>query len=384
MAKRVAILGSTGSIGTSALAVLRHLGDDFELIGLAANTQWQVLASQIAEFRPKRAVLGSPAQFPLLAERAGSNCVELACGPDAVAALAASDDVDIVLNAIVGAAGLAPALAALRARKTLALANKECMVMAGELLNRAADDAGAHVVPVDSEHSAIFQSLQSGRPAEVRCVWLTASGGPFRTMPLDALDRVTPEQALRHPNWAMGPKITVDSATMMNKALEIVEARWLFRLEPHQIRVLVHPQSIIHSMVEFRDGSTIAQLGVPDMRVPIQYALTYPERRAGAVPSADLAAIGRLDFAEPDPERFPALALGHRAAEAGGTMGAVLNAANEVAVQAFLRRRLSFPDISRLVADVMAAHRLIEHPSAQAIAEADRWARQEAEVWLSS
>jgi len=384
MPKRVAILGSTGSIGTSALAVLRHLGDDFELVGLAANTQWRTLASQIAEFRPKRAVLGSAASFRLLAERAGSNCVELACGPDAVAALAAAADVDIVLNAIVGAAGLAPALAALRARKTLALANKECMVMAGELLNRVADEAGAHVVPVDSEHSAIFQALQSGRPAEVRCVWLTASGGPFRTMPLHALERVTPEQALRHPNWAMGPKITVDSATMMNKALEIVEARWLFRLEPHRIRVLVHPQSIIHSMVEFRDGSTIAQLGVPDMRVPIQYALTYPERRAGAVASADLAAIGRLDFAEPDPERFPALALGHRAAEAGGTMGAVLNAANEVAVEAFLHRRLSFPNISRLVADVMAAHRLVEHPSAQAIADADRWARQEAEVWLSS
>jgi len=384
MGKRVAILGSTGSIGKSALDVLSRLGPDFELVAIAANTRWEELAGQVAAYRPRRAALASEEHFAHLAERVGSNCVRLDCGPEAAAAIAASDDVDIVLNAIVGAQGLGPALAALRAGKTLALANKECMVMAGELMNRAADETGARIVPVDSEHSAIFQAMHSGRPAEVRRVWLTASGGPFRTMPLDELDSVTPEQALRHPNWAMGPKVTVDSATMMNKALEIVEARWLFRLAPGQIRVLIHPQSIVHSLVEFCDGSMIAQLGVPDMRVPIQYALTYPERRESAVPSADLAAVGRLDFAEPDPERFPALALGHRAAEAGGTMGAALNAANEVAVEAFLAGRLPFPDICRLVADVMDRHRPTAQLSAEAVAEADRWARQEASAWLSS
>jgi len=380
--KRVAILGSTGSIGTSALDVLRELGPDFELVGLTANTRWELLARQIGEFRPRRAVLASQGSFRRLAERVRANGVALESGPEAVAALAAADDVDIVINAIVGASGLAPALAALRAGKTLALANKECMVMAGELLNRAAAESGARIIPVDSEHSAVFQALQSGRPEEVRAVWLTASGGPFRTLPLAELDGVTPEQALRHPNWAMGPKITIDSATMMNKALEVIEAKWLFHLAVSQIRVLIHPQSIVHSMVEFLDGSTIAQLGLPDMRVPIQYALTYPERRASRVEAADLARIGRLDFEEPDPDRFPALRLGYRAAEAGGTMGAVLNAANEVAVAAFLGRRVRFTDLARLVAEVMDAHEPVAPASPEQIAEADAWARQEAKAWI--
>ncbi|HUT33694.1 MAG TPA: 1-deoxy-D-xylulose-5-phosphate reductoisomerase [Planctomycetota bacterium] len=383
MATRVAILGSTGSIGMSALAVLRELGPDFELVALAANTHWDALADQVAEFRPRRAALGSPEHFAQLVARAGRNGLELGCGPDAVASLAAADDVDIVLNAIVGAPGLRPALAALRAGKSLALANKECMVMAGELLDRVAAASGARILPVDSEHSAVFQAMHSGRPDEVQRVWLTASGGPFRTMPLDDLANVTPEQALRHPNWAMGPKITVDSATMMNKALEIVEARWLFHLDAAQIRILIHPQSIVHSLVEFRDGSTIAQLGVPDMRVPIQYALTYPERRASAVAAADLAAVGRLDFEEPDMGRFPALRLGYRAAEAGGTMGAVLSAANEAAVQAFLKRRLPFLAIPRLVSEVMDRHQTIEHPAPEEIDETDRWARREAAAWIA-
>ncbi len=383
MVKRVAVLGSTGSIGTSALAVLRELGPDFQLVGIAANTQWEALAGQVEQFRPKRAALCSPEHFPELERRLKTSGVELACGPDAVVALAADAEADIVVNAIVGASGLLPALAALRAGKTLALANKECMVMAGELLNQAADASGASVLPVDSEHSAIFQAMQAGRPHEVRCVWLTASGGPFRSLRLDELDSVTPEQALQHPNWAMGQKITVDSAAMMNKALEIVEAKWLFRLQVAQIRVLIHPQSVVHSLVEFRDGSTLAQLGVPDMRVPIQYALTYPERRPSSVPPADLAAIGRLDFEEPDLARFPALSLGYRAAEAGGTMGTVLSAANEVAVQAFLGCRIAFTAIPRLVADVMAGHRLIAHPTLEQIHEADRQARQEAVAWIA-
>ena len=381
---RVAILGSTGSIGTSALDVMRGLGPDFEVVGLSANTRWELLAEQIAEFGPRRAAIASREVLPQLAERVGGNCVELSAGPEGVAALAADAEADVVLNAIVGASGLAPALAALDAGKTLALANKECMVMAGPLLNRAAAATGAQVVPVDSEHSAIFQSLHSGRAAEVRTVWITASGGPFRTVPLAALDDVTPEQALRHPNWDMGPKITIDSATMMNKALEVIEAKWLFGLEVGQIRVLVHPQSIVHSMVEFVDGSTIAQLGLPDMRVPIQYALTYPERRTSPVAAADLAEVGRLDFEEPDLDRFPALALGFRAAEAGGTMGAVLNAANEVAVAAFIAGRLRFTDVAVAVAAVMDRHEPLADPSLDAIAECDRQARQETDAWISA
>jgi 1-deoxy-D-xylulose-5-phosphate reductoisomerase len=381
--KRVAILGSTGSIGRSALDVLRGLGPDYELVGLSANTQWELLAEQIAEFAPRRAVLASAAHLPALAERVGSRRVELAAGPDAVAALAADPEVDIVVNAVVGACGLEPAFAALCAGTTVALANKECMVMAGAVLNRTAAASGAQIIPVDSEHSAIFQALHAGRPAEVRAVWITASGGPFRELPADALRQVTPEQALQHPNWDMGPKITIDSATMMNKALEVVEAKWLFGLAVEQIRVVVHPQSIVHSMVEFVDGSTIAQLGLPDMRVPIQYALTYPERRPSPVPAADLTKVGRLDFASPDLERFPALALGYRAAEVGGTMGAVLNAANEVAVAAFLERRMPFTDIPRVVADVMDRHEPLTDPSPAQILECDRWARQEADAWVA-
>ena len=380
--KRVAILGSTGSIGTSALDVMRGLGDDFALASLSANTRWEMLAEQIAEFRPARAAIASPELLASLAERVGGNCVALSAGSDAVAALAADPEVDVVVNAIVGASGLEPAFQAVGAGKTLGLANKECMVMAGPLINQQAAATGAQIIPVDSEHSAIFQAMHSGRAADVQAIWITASGGPFRTLATDALDDVTPEQALRHPNWDMGPKITIDSATMMNKALEVIEAKWLFGLDVSQIRVVVHPQSIIHSMVEFVDGSTVAQLGLPDMRVPIQYALTYPERRPSPVAPANLAEIGRLDFEEPDLDRFPALALGYRAAEAGGTMGAVLNAANEVAVAAFLAGRMRFTDIPRAVADVMDRHELVDDPSPEAILDRDRWARQEAEACL--
>ncbi len=381
--KRVAVLGSTGSIGTQTLEVLDGLGPDFVLAGIAANTQWELLAEQVQRYKPRRAVLSSLDLFPHLREKLAGNCVELAGGPDAVADLAASDEVDLVVNAIVGSCGLPPALAALRAGKTVALANKECLVMAGRLVNQAANEGRGRLVPVDSEHSAIFQALNAGRRSEVRSVWLTASGGPFLDLPLDELPRVTPEMALRHPTWAMGPKVTIDSATMMNKALEVIEAKWLFGLEPDQIHVVVHPQAIVHSLVEFRDGSMIAQLGPPDMRVPIQYALTWPERREGRVPSVDLAEIGRLEFREPEPERFPALALGYKAARAGGTMGAVLNAANEVAVQAFLEGRIAFTDIPRLVSDVMSRHEVVAEPDLEAIEAADRWARQEAEVWIT-
>ena len=381
--KRVVILGSTGSIGTSALDVLRQLGPDFELVGLAANRSWERLAEQVAEFRPRRVALASADEFPRLAEAVGTDGVELSSGAGSLLELAAADGVDIVVNAIVGAAGLGPSLAAVRAGKTLALANKESLVMAGAVLTRAAAETGSRIIPVDSEHSAVFQALRCGRAEEVRAIWLTASGGPFRTRPLDELAGVTPQEALCHPNWSMGPKVTVDSATMMNKALEVVEAKWLFGLEVAQIRVLIHPQSIVHSMVEFLDGSTIAQLGLPDMRVPIQYALTYPQRRPSAVAGARLAEAGRLDFEEPDFERFPALALGYRAAEAGGTLGAVLNAANEVAVEAFLGGQAKFPDIPRLVGDVMARHEASGEPTPETVRAADQWARKEAGAWIS-
>ncbi|MBL7222574.1 MAG: 1-deoxy-D-xylulose-5-phosphate reductoisomerase [Candidatus Brocadiae bacterium] len=382
--KRVAILGSTGSIGTSALDVLHQLGSGFELVGIAANSRWEELAQQVLAFHPRVVAVASDENGRLLAERVSGNGVAIECGPQAAAELAASDDVDIVVNAIVGASGLAPALAAVRAGKTLALANKECLVMAGPILTRVAAETGAQILPVDSEHSAVFQAMHSGRASEVKTVWLTASGGPFRQCTADELAHVTPEQALQHPNWDMGPKVTVDSATMMNKALEVIEAKWLFHLAVGQIRVMVHPQSIIHSMVEFVDGSTIAQLGLPDMRVPIQYALTYPERRQGLVAAADLTELGRLDFEPADLERFPALGLGFRAAEAGGTMGAVLNAANEVAVKSFLAGRLSFPDIARLAEDVMNTHERVPEPTLAEIAAADRWAREEATAWNRS
>jgi 1-deoxy-D-xylulose-5-phosphate reductoisomerase len=381
--KRVAILGSTGSIGESTLDVLGRLGREFQLVGLAANRQWERLAKQVEQFHPQAVALACGEDGSRLAERLGSEDVSLAFGQEAVTGLASATDADVVVNAIVGASGLEPALAAVREGRTLALANKECLVMAGPLLMRAAEESGSRIIPVDSEHSALFQAMHAGRRDEVRQVWITASGGPFRTKTADELKEVTPDQALCHPNCDMGPKITVDSATMMNKALEVIEAKWLFGLDTERIAVLVHPQSIVHSMVEFVDGSTIAQLGLPDMRVPIQYALTYPERRVSPVAGANLAELGRLDFEPADRERFPALDLGYRAAEAGGTLGAVLNAANEVAVETFLDGRLAFMDIARLAADVMAKHERVAEPSLHDILATDRWARQEAEAWIS-
>jgi len=380
--KRIAILGATGSVGRQALEIIAG-SDRLGVCALAAGANWELLAEQAKRFRPQAVAVADEGAARSLSAALGGG-VEVLAGADAAAELVHKVRPDLVLTAMVGTAGLAPTLAAIECGADLAVANKESLVMAGAVIMPAARAAGIAVLPVDSEHSAIFLAMQSGRPAEVRRVWLTASGGPFRSLPLDELDRVTPEQALQHPNWAMGPKVTIDSATMMNKALEVIEAKWLFRLGVSQIRVLIHPQSIVHSLVEFCDGSTIAQLGVPDMRVPIQYALTYPERRPGPVAAANLAQVGRLDFAEPDLERFPALGLGYRAAEAGGTLGAVLNAANEAAVRAFLDGRLAFPAIARLVAGVMDRHHVVHPVTAEAIGDADRWARQEAESWIAS
>ena len=375
--KRIAILGSTGSIGRSTLDVVRRNPDRCRIVGLGARSDAESLQAQVAEFKPTRAALAEGGAYEKLKAGLNGHATRLLKGPEGLIDLAIADDVDVVLSAITGYAGLEPGLAALRAGKTLALANKESLVTAGPLMLEAARDGGATIVPVDSEHSAIFQAMASGRREEVRRVIITASGGPFRTATAAQMDEATPEQALRHPTWNMGPKISIDSATMMNKALEIIEAKWLFGLEPDQIEVIVHPQSIVHSLVEFRDGSVIAQLGHPDMRVPIQYALTWPERLEADGKKFDLAEIRSLAFEAPDPVRFPALELGLRAVRAGGTMGAVLNAANEVAVEAFLARRLRFPGIAGVVRETMDAHRKIETPTLDDIRTADAWARAE-------
>jgi len=382
--KRIAVLGSTGSIGLSTLDVVRGLPDRLRIVGLGARSDGEKLKGQIAEFKPTRAALADPRACEQLRRDLGSTGTALLPGPEGLIELAKADDVDVVLSAITGYAGLEPGLAALRAGKTLALANKESLVAAGPLMLEAAGRGGATIVPVDSEHSAIFQALASGRREEVRRVVITASGGPFRTASLKDMEEATPAQALRHPTWSMGPKITIDSATMMNKALEMVEARWLFGLEPDQITVLIHPQSIIHSLVEFRDGSVIAQLGHPDMRVPIQYALTWPDRLESAARSLNLSELRSLTFEAPDPQRFPALELGHRAVRAGGTMGAVLNAANEAAVESFLAGNLRFTRIAAVVGETMDAHPVIETPSLEDLRTADAWARAEARRRIAS
>jgi 1-deoxy-D-xylulose-5-phosphate reductoisomerase len=374
--KRVAILGSTGSVGTSALDVAAHLG--LRVTGLAANTKAKAVHEQVLRFKPSRAAMGDPAACDELKTLLNGSSTKLLRGPEGVRAVASAEDVDIVLCAISGAAGLPAVLEAAEKGKTLALANKESMVMAGPLLLEAVRRSGAKIVPVDSEHSAIFQALRSGTSKEVRKVFLTASGGPFARTPKAEFASITPEMALKHPTWTMGGKITIDSATMFNKALEIVEAKWLFGLEPGQIEVLVHPQSIVHSMVEFVDGSVVAQLGLPDMRTPIQYAFTWPERAEGNVKRLDLAQVKTLTFDAPDLEKFPSLKLGYKAAEAGGTMGAVLNAANEVAVELFMARRIPFPAVFEIVARVMDRHAVVAEPTLDEVLRADAWARQEA------
>ncbi len=386
MPKRVAILGSTGSIGANAVRVIADHPERFEVFALAAGKDWQKLLEQIRALRPRHAALADREAAGRLREALGTDgaAVQIHAGADAIADLAGAPEVDVVLAAITGAAGLRSALKAVECRKTLALANKESMVMAGDILVPLARKTGARIVPVDSEHSAIFQALQCGRRSEVRKIILTASGGPFLDTPAEQLPDVTLEQALKHPNWNMGGKITIDSATMMNKALEIVEAKYLFDAPVDQLDVVVHPQSIIHSMVEFHDGSTVAQLGWPDMRVPIQYGLSWPERWPGAVPAYDFSQSRTLTFLPPDRAKFPSLDLGFRAAREGGTMGAVLNAANERAVQLFTERKIRFTAIADLVRRAMDHHETIQNPSLDAILASDRWAREEIDRCLNS
>lgn len=375
-AKRVCIMGSTGSIGRSTMDVVRSLGPRYRVTGLCAARRWRELAAQAAEARPSAVALAQTDHAkelkPLL-----NGSTELLVGPEGLVELAARPDSDFVVAAIVGAAGLPSTIAAVRAGKRVGLANKEALVVAGSILIPLARKSGACLLPIDSEHSAIFQSMTAGRPSEVKRILLTASGGPFRTWSGPEIAQATVEDALRHPTWKMGPKITVDSATMMNKALEIIEARWLFGLPVESIEVLVHPESIIHSMVEFCDGSVIAQLGTPDMRTPIQYSLTYPNRVPGCATRLDFATIRRLNFEPPDLERFPALRLGYEVARAGGTAGAVFNAANEAAVEAFLNRRIPFGRIVQLIEEVLGRHAVSPSPDLDELLEADAWARRE-------
>ena len=381
--QRVAILGATGSIGTSSLDVIAALPDRLTVTALVAGRSWESLARQCHQFRPRVAVLSDSSLRNQVPRDAFPRETQLEFGAEAVARAAAADDVDVVVSEIVGAAGLAGTWAAIEARKKVCLANKETLVVAGPLVMDLAKRTGAVLVPVDSEHGAVFQALQCGREMDVARLILTASGGPFRKFTRTQLESVTKDQALAHPNWKMGPKITIDSATMMNKALEVIEARWLFNMPVEKIGVVVHPQSVIHSLVEFHDGSVIAQLSPPDMRLPIQYALLFPERPAGPARRMDWSLVHTLEMFPADVELFPALGLGFEVAARGGTAGAVLNAANEVAVERFLNDTLRFVDIPRAVAAVLSAHTFDPHPTLSDLKRLDRWAREETARWNS-
>lgn len=384
MSKRIAILGSTGSIGGNALEVIEHLGLPYRAIALSAHRQTDKLLRQVRHHRPAAVALTDDSAPPSILAELRQLGVQVYLGVAGLAEMVRRQDVDIVLAAIVGAAGLPAVLAAVEAGKQIALANKETLVVAGSLIIPEAKKRGVMLLPVDSEHSAVFQAKLCGKAGEIRRVVLTASGGPFRNATGQQMQHATVQDALRHPTWNMGRKITIDSATMFNKALEIIEACWLFDLPPEKIEVVVHPESIVHSMVEFVDGSVLAQLSPPDMRTPIQYALTYPDRLKGIGSTLNLQAAFSLNFEPPDPERFPALRLAYDAARAGGTMGAVLNAANEAAVAAFLSGKISFIEISRLVASTMAEHRLQQTPGVDDLLKADTWARQTVQSWIGN
>jgi|TARA_B100000953_G_scaffold264492_1_gene231693 1-deoxy-D-xylulose-5-phosphate reductoisomerase len=386
--KRVLLLGSTGSIGENTDRVVQNLAEELELVGLAAHSSWERLLEQIASHHPEAvALVDQEAAGKLRAalenadDKAGA-LPRIYEGEEGLVELVRETEADVLVAAISGAAGLPANIAALETGKDLALANKESLVMSGSILTRLARKNDRRILPVDSEHSAIFQSLEAGSREEVERVILTASGGPFRQTSAEELEKVTRQDALNHPTWEMGEKITIDSATLMNKALEIIEARWLFDLPPEQIEVVVHPQSIIHSLVEYRDGSTICQLGPPDMRVPIQYALTYPRRLPLPTEQLSLAKLGQLTFESPDTGRFPALRLAYEVLEQGGTAATVFNAANEVAVAAFLKEEIPFLGILKVVETCLKQHNVVENPDLENIFAADEWARLETEKIL--
>jgi 1-deoxy-D-xylulose-5-phosphate reductoisomerase len=381
--KRVVVLGATGSIGESALKVARDIPERMEIVGLAANSNAQRLAAAANETRAQTVCLVDETKIETL-KRELKYEPRILIGEEGLCEIARLNDAQIVLVAIVGTGGLRPALAAIEAGKDLAVASKEILVMAGEIVMREARDNGSKVLPVDSEHNAVFQCLEGKNSSDIRRILLTASGGPFRETSKKNFDSVTPEQALKHPTWNMGPKITIDSATLFNKGLEMIEAHWLFGVEMKRVEVVIHPQSIVHSMVEFADGSTLAQLSYSDMCFPIQYAVTWPDRVPNTLPPLDFSKLSRLEFFTPRYDDFPALNLARRAGEIGGTLPAVLNAANEVAVAGFLDRHARFPAIWRIVEEVMNEHASVAHPDLDAILQADQWARQEAQRYVKS
>jgi 1-deoxy-D-xylulose-5-phosphate reductoisomerase len=374
--KRIVLLGATGSIGQSAIKVARDIPDRMEIVGLAANSNAEKLAVAANAVRPLAVCLADSSKIDVL-RKALQYAPKILSGEEGLCEIATLAEADMVLIAIVGTGGLRPALAAIEAGKDLAVASKEILVMAGEAVTGAARRKGVHVLPVDSEHNAIFQCLD-GRTSPVRRLILTASGGPFRKTPSDQFRSITVEQALKHPTWNMGPKITIDSATLFNKGLEMIEAHWLFGVEMDRVEVVVHPQSIIHSMVEFADGSTLAQLSYSDMCFPIQFAVTWPDRVPNSLPPLDFAKVSTLEFFAPRFEDFPALNLARKAGSTGGTLPAVMNAANEVSVEGFLNGKSSFPSIWETVAQVMERHTSVAHPDLDAILRADQWARAEA------
>ena len=380
--KNITILGSTGSIGQSALEVVRHI-EGLNVIAISGRSNLSKLVEQALEFKPRYLVAADELtaenfEFPDLGE------TEVLVGEAQLDYIASLEEVDIVLAAIVGVAGLPSAWAAVEAGKTVALANKEALVVAGHLMTDSAKRSGATILPVDSEHSAVFQALKVGAPEEVNRIVLTASGGPFRDWDVNLMESVTVDQALAHPTWDMGQKITIDSATMMNKALEVIEAKWLFGVPASQIEVVIHPQSIVHSLVEFVDGSTIAQMSPPDMMLPIQYAFTYPDRLAGPCPKLDLGQSMSLDFYPPDNSKFPALELGFEVAKFGGSTGAVLNAVNEEAVAAFLNQKIKFTDIPTVCRNILDQHNFEPFPAMPQLIAADQWARQEISKWMNA
>jgi 1-deoxy-D-xylulose-5-phosphate reductoisomerase len=373
--KQLAVLGSTGSIGVNTLEIVTDYPDLFRVVALTAGRNLALLEEQILRFKPSIVAVPDRENAQRLQERIGSRGPRVLYGTDGLIACAVDSPADLVVSAIVGAAGLEPTLAAIQAGRDVALANKETLVIAGELVMAAVAKSGCQLFPVDSEHSAIFQSLAGHSKNEVRRLILTASGGPFRNWSLEDLQDVTPQDALAHPNWTMGRKITIDSATMMNKGLEVIEAHWLFNLPVEKIAVHIHPESIVHSMVEYIDGALIAQLGIPDMKTPIAYALSYPERLALDLPALDLCRLGQLHFAAPDSLCFPCLSLAYDAIRRGGTTPAVLNAANELAVDAFLHEKVGFLDIPRIIGAVVEKHTNSAATSLDQVLAADNWAR---------
>ena len=376
--RSIALLGSTGSIGVSTLDLVRRFPDRFKIFGMVAGKNLKLLAAQIKEFAPQCVAIKNENDVPRLRKLLGKKTIDIGWGVQGATAIAIAHGADVVLAAIVGAAGLIPTLEAVRAGKEVALANKEALVMAGEILVNQAKKSKSRLFPVDSEHSAIFQCLEGNQRDEVDKLILTASGGPFLKTPLNRLSQVTISQALKHPNWKMGRKITIDSATMMNKGLEVVEAHWEFDMDPARIDVVIHPQSIVHSMVRYRDGTIIAQLGIPDMRIPIAYALAYPHRLDGGWKLLEVTDHGELNFLPVDKKRYPALGLAYDALKQGGTMPAVLNAANEIAVEAFLAGKIGFREIHRTIERIMSGHSPQAARDIGDVLEVDRWARERA------